>query len=143
MKLFCGLQHLYGTLSQGLNYYRLLQCYTIFQAANWNNNTTSSFPPGKLWTFSPAEILNRLKVNYSLGFYHLPKFFLLRSEKLSKLIEAITAIMVMVCRYHGYGSIIFKCIQKSLESVGSLNVSIWNNSKVRFVIDMVALPSYT
>ena len=45
----------------------LRQHYRIFSAANWSNNTTSSFPPVNWRKFSPVQIASCRNVNYVVG----------------------------------------------------------------------------
>ena len=44
------------------------------------------------------QLATCLNVNFAVDSYHLLKLFLLKQEKLSKLIEVITNIIVMVCQ---------------------------------------------
>ena len=51
--------------------------HTIFSAADWNNNTTSSVPPVNWWKFFQAHIASCPNVNHVVDSYDLPNLFLL------------------------------------------------------------------
>ena len=61
--------------------FRLPQHYTTFLAVDWNNSTTSSFPPANWLIFSSVQIASCHNVNYVVDSNHLPKLFLINIRK--------------------------------------------------------------